>query len=386
MDLKYGCNPHQQAARLIQPDGASPLRVLNGQVSYINILDALAGWQLVRELRQATGLPGAASFKHVNPAGAAVAGPISDGFRRSQMLPAEVLSPVALAYVRARGGDRMSSYGDAVAVSETVDDSLARMLEREVSDLIIAPAFEPSALKLLKTKQNGGYRILQIDPAYEPPAVESRTVFGLTLEQQRNDARIDERTFANIVTGGPLPADIVRTLMVATIALKYTQSNSMCVAYQGQVIGMGAGQQSRVHCTRLACGKADKWCLQQHPQALGLPFKPGLKRPAMTNMVDQYLCWDELSSAERTRLLMELSGTSTPLTAKQRAEWIGQFEGICLASDGYIPFRDNIDRASRSHVQYVAQPGDSLRDEEVLEAAQAYGMTMVHTGLRLFTH
>ncbi len=387
IELKYGCNPHQKPARFSFEDEPSPLQVLNGAPGYINVLDAMGAWQLVRELRQATGIASAASFKHVSPAGAAIARPLSDTFLRSQLLPEEDLSPVAVAYARARGGDRMSSFGDAIAVSETVDPPLARMVRREVSDLIIAPGYEPEALEILRAKRDGRYLVLQIDPDYSPPEMERRDVFGFTLEQLRNSAPINAALFSNAVTRKKeIPPDVLETLIVATIALKYTQSNSVCVAYDGQVIGNGAGQQSRVHCTRLACDKADKWFLQQHPRVLGLPFADGLTRTDKTNVVDQFLLWDELSEAERDATRAGLKEIPTPLTREERAEWIAGFRGACISSDAYFPFRDSIDRASRSNVQYVAQPGGSLRDDLVIEAADQYGMVVVHTGLRVFLH
>jgi phosphoribosylaminoimidazolecarboxamide formyltransferase/IMP cyclohydrolase len=387
IELKYGCNPHQKPARLIYPEEPSPLQVLNGTPGYINLLDAFGAWQLVRDLRRATGLASAASFKHVSPAGAAVARPLTDAFRQSQMLPHGYLSPVATAYARARGGDRLSSFGDAVAVSDPVDRSLALLLRREVSDLIIAPAYDPEALEILKRKQQGGYRILQIDPDYEPPDMESRTVFGFTLEQKRNTAQIDADLFRNVVTlRQEAPPQILETLIVATIALCYTQSNSVCVAYDGQVIGMGAGQQSRVHCTRLACDKADKWFLQQHPRVLELPFRDDLGRPEKTNVIDQYLLWDQLSDYEIEQLQASFCQPVEPLSREERRHWIGQFEGTCISSDAFFPFRDSIDRASRSNVQYVAQPGGSLRDEDIIQAADQYGMVMMNTGLRCFLH
>jgi phosphoribosylaminoimidazolecarboxamide formyltransferase/IMP cyclohydrolase len=387
IELKYGCNPHQHPASVSFPGRRAPLQVLNGTPSYINILDALGAWQLVRELRQATEKPSAASFKHTSPAGAAVAEPLSETFCRSQMLPEEPLSPVATAYARARGGDRMSSFGDAIAVSDEVDVSLAHLIRREVSDLIIAPAYEAEALDILKSKRGGGYRIFRIDPDYEPPETESRELFGFTLSQQRNTARIDADLFRNVVTQQTsIPDDALETLIVATIALKYTQSNSVCVAYHGQVIGTGAGQQSRVHCTRLACDKADKWLLQQHPRVLGLVFADGLTRAERTNVVDQFLLWDELAGAEREAAQAKLKHMPEPLSAEEREAWIERFDGVCLSSDAYFPFRDSIDRASRSKVQYVAQPGGSLRDDEVTAAADQYGTVMVHTGLRLFLH
>jgi AICAR transformylase/IMP cyclohydrolase PurH len=384
--LKYGCNSHQAPAHLIVPDN-SGFRVLNGTPSYINILDALGAWQLARELKIATGKPGAASFKHTSPAGAAVAGVLSDTYLASQFLAKGDVSPVASAYIRARGGDRMCSFGDVAAVSDVVDVSLANILKSEVSDLLIAPGFEPAALEILMAKKKGAYLILQIDPEYEAPELEFREVFGFGLQQRRNTARISEAQFQNIVTTNKMvPPAILETLIVATIALKYTQSNSVCLASEGQVIGMGAGQQSRVHCTRLACDKADKWLLQQHPKTLNLSFKEGLKKPEKANIVDQYLLWDQLSEPERKQMLSGLVQHPVPISAQERAEWVKQFPGICLSSDAYIPFRDNIDRASRSNVQFVAHAGSSLRDEEVTEAAEQYGMAMFHTGVRLFLH
>jgi len=387
LKLKYGCNPHQKPAKLAFDGEPSPLQVLNGTPGFINILDAFGAWQLARELKIATGKPGAASFKHVSPAGAAIARPLTDAFRKSQMLPDRELSPVATAYVRARGGDRMSSFGDVAAVSDTVDVSLAKILDMEVSDLIIAPGYEPEALEILKKKKKGAYHIFQIDPDYEPPETEVRDAFGFTLSQKRNTARITRETFSNIVSGETeIPEDIVETLIVATVALKYTQSNSVCLAWDGQVIGMGAGQQSRIHCTRLACDKSEKWFLQQHPRVLDLKFKDGLNRPEKTNVVDQFLLWDELSKPEREATLAGLTETPQPITREERYELIAGFDGICLSSDAFIPFRDNIDRAARGNVKYVAQPGASLRDKSVTEAAKQYGMVMVHTGLRCFLH
>jgi len=386
MELKYGCNPHQVPAQLTIPNAAH-FQVLNGNPSYINILDALGAWQLARELKEATGKPGAASFKHTSPAGAAVAGSLSDAYRTSQFLSDDDLSPVATAYVRARGGDRMCSFGDVAAVSDVVDPALAHVLKREVSDLIIAPGYDPIALETLKAKKQGQYLIFQIDPNYEPPEMETREVFGFELQQKRNTAKISKELFQKSVTsGGPIPSDAIETLIVATIALKYTQSNSVCVAYDGQVIGMGAGQQSRIHCTRLACDKADKWMLQQHLKALDLEFRDGLKKPEKANIMDQFLLWDELSDAERKQMSANLLKEPIPITAQERVDWTRQFQRICLSSDAYIPFRDNVDRANRSNVQFVAHAGSSLRDSEVTQAAEQYGMTMVHTGLRLFLH
>ena len=386
LSLKYGLNPHQHPARVTLPP-ESPLRLLNGTPGYVNIIDAMGAWQLARELKQATGVAGAASFKHASPAGAAIAADLGETYLASQFLAAKAYSPGAAAYIRARGGDRMCSFGDAAAVSEVVDRSLANVLRREVSDLIIAPGYEPDALEVLRAKKGGGYLVLEIDPDFEPPAVEQRTLFGLQLEQPRNDAAITRQTFSNIVTDNrDLPDSALDTLIVATIALKYTQSNSVCMAYDGQVIGMGAGQQSRIHCTRLACDKADKWFLQQHPRTLDLSFRAGLKRTGKTNLVDQYLLWDQLSETEEARMLGDLEVHPVPISPDERRDYVSRFEGICLSSDAFIPFRDNIDRAARSNVRYVAQTGGSTADKGVTEAADEYGMVMVHTGLRLFLH
>lgn len=384
--LKYGCNPHQTPASLSLPD-PSPIRILNGTPSYINILDALGAWQLARELRSATGVCGAASFKHTSPAGAAIDRPLTPSLRASQYLPNEALSPIARAYVRARGGDRMSSFGDVVGVSDVVDVSLATILRREVSDLIIAPGYEPDALAMLSEKKKGSYLIFKIDPDYDPPEMETREVFGLSLRQKRNDVLLSPDHFRKVVTTETaIPDDVRETLIVATIALKYTQSNSVCVAYDGQVIGMGAGQQSRVHCTRLACDKADKWFLQQHPKALALPFRDGLTRPEKTNIVDQFLLWGQLSEPEREAMLRGLVSKPEVITPPERAEWTRQFGDVCLSSDAFIPFRDNIDRANRSNVRYVAQAGHSVQDAGVTQAANEYGIVMVHTELRCFLH
>ena len=388
MMLKYGCNPHQKVARLVVEQEPSPLKVLNGKPGFINLLDLFGAWQLARELKQATGKPGAASFKHVSPAGAAIASPLDEAFRRSQFIPGgDDLSPVATAYARARGGDRMCSFGDVAAVSEVVDVSLAKLIAREVSDALIAPGYEPEALDILSKKKNGGYLAVEIDPDYEPPEIESRDAFGFRLEQTRNTAKVTRDLLDTVVTKKTdIPEDAALSLLVCTVALKYTQSNSVGLAYQGQVIGMGAGQQSRVHCTRLACDKAEKWLLQQHPRVTGLKFRRGLGRPEMTNCVDSFLLWDELADAEKDAMLAMLDETPEPLSRDERAEWIAKFDGISLSSDAFIPFRDTIDRASRTHVQYVLQPGHSLRDDLVTEAADGYGMVMAHSGLRCFLH
>ena len=386
MTLKYGLNPHQHPAKLVLPD-PSPLKILNGQPGYINLLDAFGAYQLARELKAATGVPGAASFKHTSPAGAAIAKPLTETYLTSQFLNKKDLSPVATAYLRARGGDRMSSFGDVAAVSDIVDVSLANVLRRETSDLLIAPGYEPKALEILKAKKQGGYLILQIDPDYEPPPVERRMLYGFQMEQPRNDTAITQDLFTHIVSADKkLPEDARDTLIVATIALKYTQSNSICVAYDGQVTGMGAGQQSRIHCTRLACDKADKWFLLQHPKTLDLAFKKTLNRLEKTNIVDQYILWDQLSEPEEAQMMSGLDNTPARITQGDRLAWLAQFDGICLSSDAYIPFRDNIDRAQRSNVQYIAQTGGSARDGEVTKAGDEYGIVMVHTGLRLFVH
>ncbi len=386
LTLKYGCNPHQTPSRIILPD-PSPLQVLNGSPGYINILDAFGAWQLARELRQSTGLPAAASFKHNSPAGAAIARPLTDGFLKSQYLPKRDYSPVALAYIRARGGDRMCSFGDVAAVSDTVDGSLARVLRREATDLIIAPGYEPEALEILKQKKGGAYLVIQMDPDFAPPELEQREIFGFTLEQRRNHMLFERDHFRNPDTEKTdLSEGAVETLMVATIALKYTQSNSVCVAYDGQVIGMGAGQQSRIHCTRLACDKADKWFLQQHPKTLDLPFKEDLKRVEKVNVVDQYLLWDQLADHEVDVMLESLTESPEPVSVDERCTGGAEFEEICLSSDAFIPFRDNIDRASRTKIRYIAQTGRSNRDEDVTQAANEYGMVMVHTGIRCFLH
>jgi phosphoribosylaminoimidazolecarboxamide formyltransferase / IMP cyclohydrolase len=387
IELKYGCNPHQKNARVIFNGPVSPLKVLNGTPSYINILDALAAWQLVKELKAATGIASAASFKHVSPAGAAIAKKLDDTFLKSQFITATNLSEVSTAYIRARGGDRMCAYGDAAAVSEKVDVSLANIIKTEVSDLIIAPDFDPEALEILKSKKKGGYLILQIDPDYEPSDIESKNIYGFTLQQSRNNAVIDKSLFNNIISSNKVvSSEALQSLIVATIALKYTQSNSITVAYDGQLIGVGAGQQSRVHCLRLACNKADKWFLQQHPKALGLEFIEGLKKPDKANVVDQFLLWDELSDNEKRLMASQLKSVPEPISFLEKSKFIQQYNGISLSSDAFFPFRDNIDRASRSNVQFIAQPGGSLRDDICIAAADEYNMVMFNTGTRLFTH
>ncbi len=386
--LRYGCNPHQKDARLVWEGEGEPLKVLNGAPGYINLLDAFGAWPLAKELKEATGKPGAASFKHVSPAGAAIAAPLTKEFRASQHIPEdEELSPVATAYARARGGDRMCSFGDFAAVSDVVDVSLAKLIRREVSDGVIAPGYEPEALDILKAKKGGKYLVVEIDPAHDAPAMDFRESLGFKLYQQNNSAKVDPKNLGKIVSKKKdVPEDVAGTLAVATIALKYAQSNSVCLGYDGQVVGMGAGQQSRVHCARLAGAKADKWFCQQHPRVLALPFKEGLGRVEKTNIVDQFLLWDELADAERAATLAGLTEAPEPLTRAEREEWISKLVGVAMSSDAFIPFRDTVDRASRSNVKYVLQTGGSERDDDVTAAADGYGMVMIHSGVRWFLH
>ena len=385
--LRYGLNPHQTPARaIVVGEGPGPFEVLNGAPGYINLLDAISAWQLVCELRATLGESAAASFKHVSPAGAAIGRPLSDSLRRAYQVEGRELSPVATAYVRARGGDLVSSYGDFAAVSDRVDASLAGVLRREVSDGIVAPAYDEAALEILRAKKGGAYLVLQADPAFTPPPLESRTAFGLMLEEPIDTAPITPALLKNVVTmSGEFPPEAVRDLMVATIALRYTQSNSVCLAAEGQVIGLGAGQQSRIHCTRIACGKADRWMLQQHPRVLALPLGEGMKRPERFTAREQFIAWGELSEPERAHLRSQFTEAVEPLSAGERAGWIGGFRTV-LSHDAFMPFRDNIDRAQASAVRYVLQPGGSIADEGVTAAANAYSMTMALSGLRLFRH
>ncbi len=384
--LRYGLNPHQRQARLYSPTGKLPLRVLAGCPGYVNMLDALNSWQLVREMRELFGVPAAASFKHVSPAGAALAGSLSPELAASCAVGKSELSPLATAYVRARGADRMASFGDWVALSDRVDESTARVIGREVSDGCIAPGYEPAALELLKAKKEGNYPVLEMDPDYRPDKTEVRQVFGLFLEQERNDAVIDEYLLERVVTvKKEIPASARRDLLLAILVLKYTQSNSVCLVYDGQVIGVGAGQQSRIHCTRLACAKADKWFLRLHPRVLALDFRKGLSRSERATAIDLYL-EEDVTEPERAAWRLCFNSEPVFLTPDEKRQWLAQFDEVCLASDGFIPFRDNIDRAARSGVRYVAQPGGSSRDAGIIRAADEYGMVMVFTGLRLFHH
>ena len=371
-------------------DGPLPFTVLNGRPGYINLLDALNGWQLVRELKASLGLPAAASFKHVSPAGAAVGVPLSETLRKiyfANEIEGLADSPLATAYVRARGADRMSSFGDFVSLSDVCDAATARALQHEVSDGVIAPGYEPEALEILKGKRKGNYTVLQIDPSYEPAPVERKQVFGITFEQGRNNAAFGEETFANIVTKNKtLPENAKRDLILALIALKYTQSNSVCFAKDGQTIGVGAGQQSRIHCTRIAGNKADLWHLRQHEKTLALPFLPGVKRPDRDNAIDVYLSDepDEVLADGRWQNLF--SERPAPFTKAEKRAYLDRVSGVALGSDAFFPFSDNIERAKRSGVSYIAEPGGSVRDDLVIEACDAYGIAMAFTGLRLFHH
>jgi len=389
LSLRYGMNPHQTPARaFIDGSGGAelPFEVRNGSPGYINLLDALNSWQLVRDLKAATGLPAAASFKHVSPAGAAVGVPLSDTLAKTYFVDDLDLSPLASAYARARGADRISSFGDWVAVSDTVDEVTARLLRREVSDGIVAPGFSDEALEILTKKQGGRYTVLQVDPDYAPAAIERRTVFGVTLEQGRNDVTASVDQLTNVSTKvKSFPESAKRDLLVALTTLKYTQSNSMCLVVDGQVIGAGAGQQSRIHCTRLAGNKADLWFLRQHPATLGLKFRDGLGRPERDNAIDGFLR-DDLAPAEDEFWRGAFVEVPQRLTAAQKREWLDTLTGVAMGSDAFIPFRDNIDRAAMSGVKYVVQPGGSVRDEDVVAAAEQYGMVMALSGVRLFHH
>ncbi|MEM8738866.1 MAG: phosphoribosylaminoimidazolecarboxamide formyltransferase [Planctomycetota bacterium] len=396
--LKYGCNPNQAHAQILAPEasdptGGSPLLIANGSPSYINALDALRAWQLVRDLKAATGKAAAASFKHVSPAGAAVAGELTPEFLHVffyppvDEVPGGEYSPAATAYAKARSSDRVASFGDFIAVSEPVDVTLAALIKPEVSDGIIAPAYEPEAFDLLRQKKSGKYVMLTMDPAHTPPPIESRTEFGLTLEQSHNDLAITPDTFCSRISRAQdIPAEVMETLIVATITLKHTQSNSIAVGYRGQAVGIGAGQQSRIACTRIACDKADRWFLKTHPKAVALTFARNLAKAEKVNALDNFVRHHELNPGEREELAKALAGEWSPLTPEERADWLTQRPGVVLSSDAFIPFRDNLDRAAASGVGYVAQAGGSARDQGVTDAANAHGMVMAHTGVRLFLH
>lgn len=386
--LKYGCNPNQAKARIYMKNGKElPIEVLNGRPGYINFLDAFNSWQLVKELKEATGLPAAASFKHVSPAGAAVGLPMSDTLKKIYYVDDLELSPLATAYARARGADRMSSYGDFVALSDVCDKETATMLAREVSDGVIAPGYTDEALAILKTKRKGTYNVIKIDPDYVPELVESKEVFGITFEQDRNEAKITADLLVNRPTvNKEIPEAAVRDLLIALITLKYTQSNSVCYVKDGQAIGIGAGQQSRVHCTRLAGNKADIWWLRQNPKVLALPFKDSIRRPDRDNTIDVYISddyEDVLADGVWENFFTEKPES---LTREEKKAWIAQLKDVALGSDAFFPFGDNIERAHRSGVQYIAQAGGSIRDDNVIETCDKYGMAMAFTGLRLFHH
>ena len=390
LELKYGCNPNQKPSRIYMEDGSDlPVTVLNGKPGYINFLDAFNGWQLVKELKAATGLPAATSFKHVSPAGAAVGLPLSEVESKIYWVDdLGELSPLACAYARARGADRMSSFGDFISLSDVCDESTARIIKREVSDGVIAPGYTDEALAILKAKKNGNYNVIQIDPDYVPAPIEHKQVFGITFEQGRNELKIDEEMLLqNIVTDNKnFTEDAKRDLLVALITLKYTQSNSVCYAKGGQAIGVGAGQQSRIHCTRLAGNKADIWYLRQHPKVMNLPFVDNIRRPDRDNTIDVYIS-DDYEDVLADGIWQQFFKTKPePLTKEEKKAWLATFDGVSLGSDAFFPFGDNIERAKRSGVKFVAQPGGSIRDDNVIETCNKYNMTMSFTGIRLFHH
>ena len=387
LSLRYGTNPQQAPARVFMKDGSDlPITVLGGSPGYNNLLDAMHSWQLVRELKAALDLPSAASFKHVSPSGAAVATPLSATLKRVYFVDDIELSPLATAYARARGADRLCSFGDFIALSDTVDVPTARLIAREVSDGVIAPAYEPAALEILKNKKQGKYAIIQIDPAYEPPALETRDVLGITFEQRHHNRLVTPADLTNIVTERrDLPLDAIRDMTIAWITLKYTQSNSVCFVTDGQTIGVGAGQQSRIHCVRLAGQKADLWRLRQHPNVLDLPFQANIKRPDRDNAIDQFLR-DDITPNEKTNWNDNFVQTPRQLTLAEKREWLSKLDSVTLGSDAFFPFRDSIDRAAASGVKYVLEPGGSARDNAVIQAANEYGMTMAFSGVRLFHH
>lgn len=388
LELKYGCNPNQKPSRIFMREGELPITVLNGKPGYINFMDAFNSWQLVRELKEATGWASAASFKHVSPAGAALGYPLSEADKAMYFTDTkEPLSSIACAYVRARGADRLCSYGDWVALSDECDADVARLLSTEVSDGIIAPSYTEEALSILKTKRKGGYNIIQIAPDYVPAPIEQRDIFGITFEQGHNDLRIDEKMLDNIVTvNKDLPESAKMDMIVSLIALKYTQSNSVCYVKNGQTIGVGAGQQSRIHCTRLAGQKADNWFLRQHPKVMGLQFVDNIRRADRDNAIDVYI------SEEYEDVLVDGAWQAVfkmrpaPLTAEEKKVWIAKQTGVTVGSDAFFPFGDNVERARKSGVQFIVQPGGSIRDDNVIETANKYGMVMAFTGARLFHH
>ena len=388
LELKYGCNPNQKPSRIFMENGADlPIEVLNGKPGYINFLDAFNSWQLVSELKAATGLPAAASFKHVSPAGAAVATELSDTLKKIYFVDDLELSPIASAYAKARGADRMSSYGDWAALSDVCDKETALILKREVSDGIIAPGYTDEALEILKCKRRGTYNIVKIDPNYVPAAIEHKQVYGITFEQGRNSLKIDEELLKNFPTDNKTFTDEAkRDLIIALITLKYTQSNSVCYAKDGQAIGVGAGQQSRIHCTRLAGNKADIWYLRQNPKVMALPFKEDIRRPDRDNTIDVYISDDYEDVLADGIWEQFFTEKPEPLTREEKKEWLKTFSGVSLGSDAFFPFGDNIERAHRSGVEFIAQPGGSIRDDNVIEVCNKYNIAMAFTGIRLFHH
>ena len=389
IELKYGVNPNQKPARIFMEEGELPLKVLSGRPGYINFLDALNGWQLVSELKRATGMPAAASFKHVSPAGAAVGEPLDDVLRKMYFIDPEAeLSPLACAYARARGSDRLSSYGDFISLSDVCDAATAKLISKEVSDGVIAPGYEPEALEILGRKRKGNYNVIEIDENYVPAALERKMCFGVTFEQGRNALELNESLLENVVTENKtLPAEAKRDLLISLITLKYTQSNSVCYVVGGQTIGVGAGQQSRVHCTRLAGNKADLWQLRHHPKVLALQFSPALSRSERDNTIDLYLSNEESGDVLGDEVWQNFfTVRPEPLTAEEKKAYLAGVTGVSLGSDAFFPFGDNIERAHRSGVSYVAQPGGSIRDDHVINTCNKYGMAMAFTGVRLFHH
>ena len=388
LELKYGCNPNQKPSRIFMEDGELPIKVLNGKPGYINFLDAFNGWQLVKELKKATGLPAATSFKHVSPAGAAIGMPLSETEAKIYWVDdLGELSPLAAAYARARGADRMSSYGDFIALSDVCDVSTAKIIKREFSDGIIAPGYEPEALELLKGKKKGSYAIIEIDPSYVPNPVERKEVFGITFEQGRNELNIDHDFFSNTVTENKdLPENIKNDMAIAMITLKYTQSNSVCFVKNGQAIGIGAGQQSRIHCTRLAGSKADNWFLRQSPQVMNLPFVEGMKRAERDNAIDLYIGEDYMDVLADGKWENIFTEKPPVFTKEEKEAWLAKNTGVTCGSDAFFPFDDNVERAFRSGATYIAQPGGSIRDQDVIDACNRHNMVMSFTGIRLFHH
>ena len=388
LELKYGCNPNQKPSKIFVNEGELPIKVLSGRPGYINFLDAFNGWQLVRELKKATGLPAATSFKHVSPAGAAVGLPLDDTLAKIYWVEnKDELSPLACAYARARGADRMSSFGDFISLSDVCDVATAKLIKPEVSDGVIAPGYEPEALEILKAKKKGNYAIIEIDPNYEPNPIEHKEVFGITFEQGRNELVIDDELLANVVTDNKeIPEDAKMDLAIALITLKYTQSNSVCYAKGGQAIGIGAGQQSRIHCTRLAGQKADNWWLRQSPQVLGLQFVDGIGRADRDNSIDLYIGDEYMDVLAEGKWQKIFKVKPEVFTAEEKRAWLDQMEDVALGSDAFFPFGDNIERAHKSGVKYIAQPGGSVRDDNVIATCNQYKMAMAFTGIRLFHH